>query len=72
MEPIGNKELLEFVEPSTRSLFELVESFLQLANVRGEGVIDEAARLFHIDILMKITIEEGVVDVKLVEGPVSR
>jgi hypothetical protein len=40
--------------------------------MRGESRINKTWRLFHVDLLIKNTIEEGIMDVKLMNFPTTR
>jgi hypothetical protein len=40
--------------------------------MRGESRINKTWRLFHIDLLIKNTIEEGIMDVKLMNFPTTQ
>ena len=55
--------------PSTRSLLETVELFVETTHIVGAVSIDEALRLLKVNLLVKIAIKKGVLDVKLVDRP---
>jgi hypothetical protein len=40
--------------------------------MRGESRINKTWRLFHVDLLVKNTIEEGIMDIKLMNFPTTR
>ena len=65
-----NEERDERLKPGTRCLFEAIKSFLQHTNMIREARINVPRRLFHIDLFSKMTIEECILDIKLVKRPV--
>jgi hypothetical protein len=40
--------------------------------MRGESRINKTWRLFHVDLLIKNAIEEGIMDIKLMNFPITR
>jgi hypothetical protein len=48
------------VKPSSRGLFQSVESLGQSADMCGMSRVDEARRLMHVDALIEITVEKDV------------
>ena len=57
------------MKPGTRSLFEAIESFLQLTYMIRVPGINVPRRLFHIDIFSESVIEECLLHIKLAERP---
>ncbi|CAL8990194.1 unnamed protein product [Prunus brigantina] len=60
------------MEPSTRCLFEAIECFVELANIRRTSEINETRGLSHVDIFLKKPMEKGIFDIKLTKGPTMR
>ena len=58
------------MEPSARCLFEAIKSFVKATNMLGVSGINKAKWLFHINLLVENTIQEGIPNVKLLQGPV--
>ena len=67
--PKGEKKRVETLKPGTRSLFEAIESFLQLTYMIPVPGINVPRRLFHMDIFNESAIEECILHIKLVERP---
>ena len=65
--PKGKKKIAEMLKPGMRSLFEAIESFLQLADMIRVPGINLPKRLFHIDIFSESAIEECILHIKLAE-----
>ena len=58
------------IEPRPQCLTEAVERAREEADVVGSCVVDEAGRLLTVDPFLKIAVQKGVGDVKLVRRPV--
>ena len=67
--PKDEKKRVETLKPGTRSLFEAIESFLQLTYMIPVPGINVPRRLFHIDIFSESAIEEFILHIKLAERP---
>ena len=57
------------MKPRPGSLLEPIKRFLQAANMRGMGGVNKAGRLLTINRLLKVPVEECILDVHLVNGP---
>jgi hypothetical protein len=72
----GETETMSIVSeplvPSPRGLLEVVERFVQTTHKLGSSRIDEAGRLLAVDLLVKIAMKEGVLDVHLTNWPATR
>ena len=67
--PKGKKKRAETLKLGTRSLFEAIESFLQLTYMIRVPRINVPRRLFHIDIFSESAIEECILHIKLAKRP---
>jgi hypothetical protein len=65
----GVKEVGEAEKPSAGRLFETVKGFFEATNVVGVGGVEETRRLGAVDGLSELTVEEGIFDIKLMNGP---
>jgi len=45
---------------------------MQSTHMRGESRINKTWRLFHVNLLIKNAIEEGIMDIKLMDFPITR
>lgn len=72
LEADAQKVRRERAEPSTRRLLQAIKRLDEATYMVGSGQVDEARRLLAVDSLRETTVEEGVVDVELVHGPVAR
>jgi hypothetical protein len=45
---------------------------MQSAHVRGESRVNKTWRLFRVDLLIKNAIEEGIMDIKLMNFPITQ
>ena len=61
----------EAMEPRTRRLLEAVERALKLAHMIWTGGVEEAGGLLAVDVLLEPAVEEGVLDVQLVDRPAA-
>ena len=66
------REVGETLVPRSRGLLEAVQRLVQATDVVGAVGVDEARRLLTLDLLVKIAMEEGILDVELVERPGAR
>lgn len=60
------------IVPCPWCLFKAIEGPLEETNIIWFGLVNKIRRLVHVDSLVKIAMEEGVLDVELVERPVTR
>ena len=70
----GDKAESMYVEseplvPGSGSLLEAVQRLVEPADMVGVAGVDEAGRLLAVHLLVKSAVEEGVLDVKLVDRP---
>jgi hypothetical protein len=59
----------EAMKPGARCLFKTIKRLVQAANMRGMSGVNKAGGLLTIDGLMKMPMEECVLDVELMNGP---
>src|SRR5579862_3035850 len=64
---IVNKELCEALIPSPRCLFQPIESLLEAIDMVGVVCIHKPLGLFHKHFLLQEAIEEGTLDIHLVQ-----
>ena len=57
--PKGEKKRAEMLKPGTRSLFEAIESFLQLIDMIRVPGINVPKRLFHITFSMRVPLRNA-------------
>ena len=62
----------EATVPSPRGLLEAIERFVEAADVVQAGAVNETSRLRTIDRNIECPVEKGIVDVKLMNGPLTR
>jgi len=43
---------------------------MQSIHMRGESRVNKTCRLFHVDLLIKNAIEEGIMNIKLMNFPI--
>lgn len=65
----GKKKLFEFIIPSSRSMFKSIKSCLELADMGWIFRINKPWGLRHVDVFNKVTMQKGMVKVKLAERP---
>jgi hypothetical protein len=72
----GEAEAMSIVSkplvPSLRGLLEAVERFVQTTHKLGSSRIDEAGRLLAVDLLVKIAMKKGILDVQLMNWLATR
>ena len=61
----------EPLEPCARGLFQTVEGAVELADMAGVAGVEEAGWLLAEDRLGEVAVQEGVLDVQLVDRPVG-
>jgi hypothetical protein len=61
--------LSEPLVPCSGSLLEAIEGLVKMADVVRTAGVNKARRQLTVDLLVKIAVEKGVLDVKLVDGP---
>jgi hypothetical protein len=57
---------------SPRGLLEAIERFVQMTHKMRSSRIDEAGRLLAVDLLIKIAMKEGILDIQLTNWPATR
>lgn len=65
-----SEEIGEFSVPCPRSLFEVVNGFLEFTKVIGELWVSIARRLYHVNFFMKGTLEKVIIDIQLSKRPI--
>jgi hypothetical protein len=60
------------LKPSTGCLFNTIERLLKFANMGGKTRVNKTRGFLAIDIFGEVTMEKGVFDIKLVDGPLLR
>jgi hypothetical protein len=61
--------LSEPLVPCSGSLLEAIEGLVKTADVVRTARVNKARRLLTVDLLVKIAVKEGVLDVELMDGP---
>lgn len=51
-------------------LFKTIEDFLKATNLMRKGGMGIPRRLFHVDLLIGVTMKKGIFDIQLMYGPV--
>jgi hypothetical protein len=67
-ESSGNKKLVHFGIPSSGSLLETINRFLK-ATKKARVILDIARRLFHVDLFLQISMQEGRFNIHLMDLP---
>jgi len=62
------KKTAEVMKPSSRSLFQTIESLLKFADIMGKIRKSETLRLFHVHFFSEMSIQECILDI-LLNGP---
>jgi hypothetical protein len=65
--PVG--EVGKSLVPGPWSLFEAVEGLVQTTHIVQTPGVNEARRLLTIDLLVKVAMKKGILDVELVNRP---
>ena len=68
-EPLGKKKTDKFMKPSTGSLLEAINSFLELANMGRKVRVNKPRWLTHINLLSEITMKKSVFNIQLSYRP---
>jgi hypothetical protein len=63
-----NKKVVHFGIPSSRSLLKTIKRFLKVTN-KARLILDIARRLFHVDLFLQIPMQEGIVNIHLMDLP---
>ncbi|KAL2583894.1 hypothetical protein AAZX31_14G103900 [Glycine max] len=63
--------MTKFTKPSTRRLLQPIERSMKLTHKAILPLSNKPRWLLHINILLKITVEKGILNIKLMEGPVT-
>ena len=67
--PLREEKSGEGGEPSPRGLFQTVESFVKTTHQGRFGRINKARRLFHINLILKLTLKKCITNIQLFDGP---
>jgi hypothetical protein len=67
-ESSGNKKVVYFGIPSSGSLLETIKRFLKATN-KARVILDISRRLFHVDLFLQISMQEGGFNVHLMDLP---
>jgi hypothetical protein len=62
----------KLLKPGLRSLFETIDSLVKLTDMGRMLRINKTRRLSHENRLLKKAIQEGILDIKLLERPTER
>lgn len=65
----GADVLSEVLVPHKRSLFEAVEGFVEMINMRGCRGVDKPSGLLRIHCLIKVPMKKIILDNQLMDGP---
>jgi len=63
--------MTKFTKPSSRRLLQPIERSVKLTHKAILPLSNKPRRLLHINILLKITVEEDIFNIKLMEGSVT-
>jgi hypothetical protein len=63
-----SKNFFHFGIPSSRSLLKTIKRFLKATN-KARFIMDIAKRLFHVDLFLKISMQEGVSNIHMMDLP---
>jgi len=63
--------MTKFTKPSARRLLQPIERSVKLTNKTILPLSNKPRRLLHINILLKITVEKGILNIKMMEGPMT-
>jgi hypothetical protein len=67
-ESSGNKKSINFGIPSSGSLLETIKRFLEVTN-KARVILDIARRLFHVDLFLQISLQEGKFNIHMMDLP---
>jgi hypothetical protein len=67
-ESSGNKKVVHFGIPSSERLLETIKRFLKAKN-KARVILDIARRLFHVDLFLQISMQEGGFNIHLMDLP---
>jgi hypothetical protein len=63
-----NKKVVYFGIPSSGSLLNTIKRFIKATN-KVRVILDIARRLFHVDLFLKIFVQEGIFNIHLMDLP---
>ena len=63
--------MTKFTKPGSRRLLQPIERSVKLTHKTILPLSNKCRRLLHINILLKITMEEGILNIKLMERPMT-
>ena len=67
-ESSGNNKAIHFGIPSSGSFLETIQRFLEATN-KARVILDIARRLFHVDLFLQMSMQEGGFNVHLMDLP---
>jgi hypothetical protein len=67
-ESSGNKKAVHFGIPSSRSFLETINRFIKEKN-KARFILDIARRLFHVDLFLQTSMQEGRFNIHLMDLP---
>ena len=72
LKTLAKKSMTELGVPCSRSLFKHINGFVKFADMSRKSRVDKTRWLAHEDLLLEITVEEGVLHIKLTNCPTKR
>jgi hypothetical protein len=63
-----NKKVVHFGIPSSGSLLKTIKKFFKVTN-KARVILGIARRLFHVDFFMKISMQEGIFNINMMDLP---
>ena len=63
-----NKKVVHFGIPSSGSFLKTIKRFLKVTN-KARVILDIAMRLFHVDLFLQISVQEGGFNIHLMDLP---
>jgi hypothetical protein len=67
-ESIGNKKAIHFGIPRSGRFFKTIKIFLKEKN-KARVILDISRRLFHVDLFLQISMQEGEFNIHLMDLP---
>jgi hypothetical protein len=67
-ESSGSKKAINFGIPSSGRLLEIIKRFLEATN-KARVILDISRRLFHVDLFLQISLQEGRFNIDLMDIP---
>ncbi len=63
------EKIIEMRVPGTRSLFEAIKCLVEFADIVRKLRINEARRLSHVHIFREPSMQKGILNINLADGP---